>query len=566
MRKFIAVFILIFGIIFSAAAQTPANLSGPMDLILLYDTSASMSDYYNETADYLTGQFLTDFLRIGDTFHLISFSKSPRLEISRLVEGVGEVEAIVGRILLMYPLDPESDITGALNFAEQYASSLPGNRHKKIILVSDGDNNNPAVQAAITATSARLNLKNYDLQFIKIPVTSPPPSSNRAPIVRQPAPPVAQVQQQPQQQTPQQQTPQQQTPQQQTPQQQTPQQQTPQQQIPQQQQQPQQQTPQQQTPQQQQPQQQTPQQQTPQQQQPQQQTPQQQTPQQQQPQPETNTVTTVPEPQTNQNEQFNQTENVPLTDDKTLDQKSGDNNQSSDTRTAVPGPGTGITQAQVINEDHTEIPWWLIAAIILGLLILALIIFFASRRLSSSPNRVMAQAASAPADNRDRLEADRQDKIKSAAMMSSYAESQRKSKPLPADKPVVMSEDQEKNGPPMLSFFVDDQNTAIGRRNIHTAKEGYRYTVGGGKSDFLIFLVPIPRNIAEVRYDGRQCTFIPLKPQFFPDIGSQQVSNCIGKSIRVLSEKKYELFIRIERYEDPLKALNKLLHSINMPG
>ena len=213
-----------------------------------------------------------------------------------------------------------------------------------------------------------------------------------------------------------------------------------------------------------------------------------------------------------------------------------------------------------------DIPIWLIIAlIILGLLILGLIIFFASRRLHSSPNRVMAQAASAP-DNRGRAEADRQDRINNAQMLSGYAESQRKTKTLPADKPAVIVEEESDGSPPMLSFIVEDQNTAIGRRNIHLAKSGYRYTVGGGRSDFLIFLVPIPQNIAEIRYDGRQCTFVPLKPQFFPDIGSQQVPNCIGKTIRVISAKRYELLIRVERYEDPLKALNKLLHSINVPG
>jgi hypothetical protein len=118
----------------------------------------------------------------------------------------------------------------------------------------------------------------------------------------------------------------------------------------------------------------------------------------------------------------------------------------------------------------------------------------------------------------------------------------------------------------MLSLFVEDQNTAIGRRNIHMAKEGSSFTVGGGKSDFLIFLVPVPPQIAEVRFDGRQCTFIPRKQQYFPDIGSQQVPNCIGKNIRVISDRDYELFIRIDRYEDPLKSLNKLLNSVSVPG
>ena len=168
----------------------------------------------------------------------------------------------------------------------------------------------------------------------------------------------------------------------------------------------------------------------------------------------------------------------------------------------------------------------------------------------------------------------------SGALMSSYAEDQRKQarppleyppkehKPLPKDKTYSEEEyNKISNGDPvMLNLFVEDQNTAIGRRNIHVVKPGYSFSVGGGKSDFLIFLVPIPPHIADVTYDGRNCTFIPRKPEYFPDIGSQSVPACIGKSIRVISDKKYELFVRMERYQDPLKALNKMLHSITVPG
>jgi len=118
----------------------------------------------------------------------------------------------------------------------------------------------------------------------------------------------------------------------------------------------------------------------------------------------------------------------------------------------------------------------------------------------------------------------------------------------------------------MLNLFVQDQNTAIGRRNIHAVKPGYTFSVGGGKSDFLIFLVPTPHRIADVQFDGRNCTFIPRLPQYFPDIGSQSVPTCIGKTIRVVSDKNYELQIRMERYQDPLIALNKMLHSISVPG
>jgi hypothetical protein len=189
-------------------------------------------------------------------------------------------------------------------------------------------------------------------------------------------------------------------------------------------------------------------------------------------------------------------------------------------------------------------------------------------------------AAAASPSQRDRASSGT-DRQKSTNTFSSYAQDQKKTsgspgtapiaappparKPLPKDIPDDANQDF-RNGPPMLSLFVQDQNTAIGRRNIHTAKEGSSFTVGGGKSDFLIFLVPVPPQIADVRFDGRQCTFIPRKPQYFPDIGSQQVPNCIGKNIRVISDKNYELFIRIERYEDPLVSLNKLLKSVSVPG
>jgi hypothetical protein len=135
----------------------------------------------------------------------------------------------------------------------------------------------------------------------------------------------------------------------------------------------------------------------------------------------------------------------------------------------------------------------------------------------------------------------------------------------------LMNSSRKKNiqpghGPLMLSLFVEDQNTNIGRRNVHAVKSGYSFTIGGGKSDFLIFLVPVPPRIAELRSDGAQCTLIPRKPEFFPDTGSRQVPDCIGKPIRILSERRYELIIRIDRYEDPLITLNRLLHSVDVPG
>jgi hypothetical protein len=122
------------------------------------------------------------------------------------------------------------------------------------------------------------------------------------------------------------------------------------------------------------------------------------------------------------------------------------------------------------------------------------------------------------------------------------------------------------DSPFMLKLFVVDQNTLIGKRNTHLVKPGYSYTVGGGKSDFLIFLVPVPPKIGVLKYETSGCTFYPRKPFYFPDIGSNPVHDCIGTTIRVVSDKGYELFIRFEQHEDPLQELNRIMLSIKVPN
>jgi hypothetical protein len=124
----------------------------------------------------------------------------------------------------------------------------------------------------------------------------------------------------------------------------------------------------------------------------------------------------------------------------------------------------------------------------------------------------------------------------------------------------------EYGSPLMLRLFVADQNTFIGKRNTHLVKPGLSYTVGGGRSDFLIFLVRLPPHIGELRYENSDCSFYPRKPEYFPDIGAEPVRDCIGKNIRVISDKGYELLIRMEQYEDPLIELNRLMHSIKVPS
>jgi len=118
----------------------------------------------------------------------------------------------------------------------------------------------------------------------------------------------------------------------------------------------------------------------------------------------------------------------------------------------------------------------------------------------------------------------------------------------------------------MLSLWVRDQNRNIGKRNVHLVKSGTTLSLGGGRSDFLVFLVPLPHRIADIHFDGEYCSLVPRRPDYFPDIGSTIVDDCLGKDIRVLSDKGYELYLRIEKFEDPLLKLNAFLHSIDTAG
>jgi hypothetical protein len=564
------------------------------DLILVLDTSASMSDYSEDVSDYLIGPFLQNYLKLGDTFHLISFDDEPKLELSRRIRETGDAETIIARLLLMQPFVRVTDIPAAVDFAENYTANIPGGRAKQVIFITDGKNNvfsetSDDISAMLgSELSSRFSNIGADVAYLNVPRDLPvraqvqvpveplpqkslPPSPNqsyrsRGSLVQTSVP----LSSQPSNQETAGQSNQNddtgvvsQTPF-----------------IP------------------------------------------------------NDSAETAPDDSSNNvidnsneariyDEPVNPPSDTDVYDDpinspaEMLDDPivpSSPNNQvtnnnfvnneaenngveeaalpppesnrpaenPSSPQTIPPDEGNNADEAVIIPpsssaQDNTSpssslgnvaitdsgsvpepqnanepvvqepiqeasrntvsssssssasggnIPWWLILLIILLLaLIIWLIIFLATRNLQSSPSK------------------------------AAYAASRRSAS---------TAKDNFDSGLPMLSLFVKDQNTNIGRRNIHTAKPGTTFSVGGGSSDFLIFLVSVPPNIAEVRYDGNNCTFIPKKPNHFPDIGSQSVPNCIGKTIRVVSEKHYELFIRIDRFEDPLLELNRLMNSVKL--
>jgi len=482
MKKGILAIVFILVIIFVVSSQTTDSI----DLILLLDTSSTLRPSYDDVNNYIIGGFLREFLRIGDTFHFIPFSDRPVIDISRRIEGRGDVETIIGRMLLQYPMAGRSDSEAAVSFAENYINTLP-NRPKKIVLVSDS-----ASPALINAVKARLNPRGVSLDYVQVtpgqPLTNLPTSGRGTPVATAQRP--AQTQPATQQQPPR------------TPpavQQQTPPAAQPVQPVS------------------------------------------------QPPAPATTTPvitepTRAPEPIT----QAQPTAQQPITQ----------------AQPSTPPP-VSQPQSRPAAESSKTFSILPILGIIAGVILLLLLLLFLIKNRGSSGSSRPKSYSSAGREERVEPFADH------SKDLAQYASSQSKQRTTPYTDEKTRTQITPKvidpSLPVIINLFVEDQNTAIGKRNIHSVKSGYSLTVGGGKSDFLIFLVPIPPAIGEFRREGSHFRFIPRKPKYFPDLGSKELPDCLNKTIRIVSDKNYKLRIRLEQWEDPLVALNKLLLSVKVP-
>jgi hypothetical protein len=112
-----------------------------------------------------------------------------------------------------------------------------------------------------------------------------------------------------------------------------------------------------------------------------------------------------------------------------------------------------------------------------------------------------------------------------------------------------------------LILKVDSQNPNIGTRNIHPVPPSSRRSVGGDGSTFLIYYIPMPRRIGDVRNDGKKYSFIPRRPEFFPDL-SKPLDHCLDKPIRAVSSRGREITFHFHEYVSPLEQLNRLMRSV----
>lgn len=119
-----------------------------------------------------------------------------------------------------------------------------------------------------------------------------------------------------------------------------------------------------------------------------------------------------------------------------------------------------------------------------------------------------------------------------------------------------------KEGTLILELYVEGQTKKIGTRNIHALSAGSRKSIGGGLSVFSIFFVKVPSNIAEIRYDGHNCSLALLRPEYFPEAQDSIIENCLNVPVKIRSEHGYLTTIMFVEYQSETDKLNNLLLSV----
>jgi hypothetical protein len=115
--------------------------------------------------------------------------------------------------------------------------------------------------------------------------------------------------------------------------------------------------------------------------------------------------------------------------------------------------------------------------------------------------------------------------------------------------------------PPMIEMRVRDQNTRIGLRNIHRILPGTSRSVGGGFSAYLVFLVSVPKGVAELRNESGRYTFVPLRREYFPGVPGP-VADCLGAEIPMVTPKGMTFQISFRKWISPLEEINALMRSV----
>ena len=167
----------------TSALNARATRQDAADVVVLMDTSGTVLPYYEVINKRVLQSIISKFVRIGDSFHLISFSAVPQYEMSQKINTEADLSRVVSRFMLLYQLGQSADFLSGINFAGQYMTRLPSQQEKILIVISDGIFNPPAsspyrnytgeqVKTELAKISASIRAKGWKVYYVKLPFPS----------------------------------------------------------------------------------------------------------------------------------------------------------------------------------------------------------------------------------------------------------------------------------------------------------------------------------------------------------------------------------------------------------
>lgn len=169
-----------FGFLFLVLCLFAFSQEKNADIVVLLDNSGTMLPYFSEINEKVLQGICENFVRIDDSFHLLSFNEKTFLEISQKINTQKDIEKVVSRFSLLYPLGPYSNFIEALSYSRQYISSLNAYTQKVLVIISDGIFNPPqtssyynqdpqSLENAIQSNLNALQSQGSLVYFIKAP-------------------------------------------------------------------------------------------------------------------------------------------------------------------------------------------------------------------------------------------------------------------------------------------------------------------------------------------------------------------------------------------------------------
>ena len=151
-----------------------------LEMIVLMDTSISTLPIYDFLEGYLVRGILEGHLKPGDSFHLLSFSNTPDIEISREIREEKDKENIIKYIDILQPMGKYTDLIMALKYLYTFTMDLPLNNKKSILILTDGIHDPPPgspyffddkqlINSELEKISQLIRRQGWDVHLLEIP-------------------------------------------------------------------------------------------------------------------------------------------------------------------------------------------------------------------------------------------------------------------------------------------------------------------------------------------------------------------------------------------------------------